>query len=335
MYPDLTISIVNHSNPKMLRECLRSIYDAAHQTTFHVHVIDNATDRRMVDEIRREFPEVKWTFNQRPMGFSANHNQVLAAAEGRYVCILNDDTVVRDGAMDELVRFMDANPRVGLAGPRLLNADGSIQNSTFHDKTLLGELINIALLPGSANRLKMRGIDGAQFQDQPARVDWLLGACIAARSETVRQIGFLDDALSPVANCEEVDWCRRARQAGWEVAFVPSARVLHYGGQSMKSQGPGADRFRVELHRSILSYFQKHYGRLQTLLLRVIYVATLPWNGLMLAQSVLRGRTDKIEAASMWATFVQIGAVALSPPRKLKSPAKNPASASARRQIAV
>ncbi|MGD0137551.1 MAG: glycosyltransferase family 2 protein [Tepidisphaeraceae bacterium] len=335
MYPDLTISIINHSNPKMLRECLRSIYDAAHQITFNVCVIDNATDRRMVDEIRSEFPDVKWSFNPSPMGFSANHNQVLAAAEGRYVCILNDDTVVRDGAMDELVRFMDADPRVGLAGPRLLNADGSIQNSTFHDKTLLGELINIALLPGPANRLKMRGIDGAQFQDRPARVDWLLGACIVARRETVWQIGLLDDALSPVANCEEVDWCRRARQGGWEVAFVPSARVLHYGGQSMKSQGPGADRFRVELHRSILSYFQKHYGLLRTLLLRVIYVATLPWNGLMLAQSVLRGRTGKTEAASMWATFVQIGGVALSSPGRVKSAAKKPSSPSAQRPIAA
>jgi len=313
MKPDLTISLINHSNPELLRDCLASLESATHATSLDVRIVDNATDGRMVDEIRAQFPKTNWSMNRKRLGFSANHNQILATGQGRYICILNDDTILHDGAMDELVRFMDAHPRVGMAGPRTLNPDGSIQNSVFRDKTPLSELIEILQLPGKLNRLKVRGIDNAQFGDQAARVDWVLGACIIVRKETLQQIGLLDDLLSPIAQVEEVDWCYRARQAGWEIAFVPSAVITHLGGQSMKLDRPGADPFRVEMHRSLLAYFAKHHGLLGSLTLRLIDIATLPWNGFMLAQSVLRGRSSKVEAASKWATYLRIAAMALKP----------------------
>jgi GT2 family glycosyltransferase len=316
MIPDLAISIINHSNPGMLRDCLRSIYSATRKIRFEIWVIDNATDQKLVPEIRAEFASVKWLFNSSRLGFSANHNQALAAAQGRYLCILNDDTILHDGALDELVAYMDANPATGMTGPRLLNRDGSIQNSTFRAKTLLGEMIGILQLPGGLNRLKLRGIDPAQFSDAAAKVDWLLGACIVIRRETLDQAGLLDDVLSPIANCEEVDWCDRVRRAGWSVDFVPTARVTHYGGQSLKSDSPGADRFRIEMHRVILGYFRKQRGVCSSLLLRAIYLLTLPWNGVMLWQSALRGRTDKTEARAVWATLLGTGLIALKPLRK-------------------
>jgi GT2 family glycosyltransferase len=313
MKPDLTISLINHSNPELLRDCLKSLESTTHAISLDIRIVDNATDGRLVDEIRAQYLGASWSFNRRRMGFSANHNQVLSAGQGRYVCILNDDTIIHDRAMDELVRFMDQHPRVGMAGPRTLNPNGSIQNSVFRDKTLWSELIEILQLPGRLNGLKARGIDPAQFGEHAARVDWVLGACIIVRKETLQQIGLLDDLLSPIAQVEEVDWCFRARQAGWEVAFVPSAVITHLGGQSMKLDRPGADPFRVEMHRSLLAYFAKHRGLLGSMMLRFIDVATLPWNGFMLAQSVLRGRTSKVEASSKWATYLRIAAMALKP----------------------
>ena len=334
MVPDLTISSINHNNPELLRQSLRSLHAHTHRITFDVWIVDNATDGRLVDEIRAEFPNAKWLFNDRKNGFSTNHNRVLACAEGRYVCLLNDDTLIHDGALDELVRFLDQNPRAGMAGPRLLNPDGSSQNSAFRDKSLLGELIDISLLPGAANRIKRWGIDPAQFADRSARVDWVLGACIVVRRQALRQIGLLDEVLSPVANCEEIDFCRRARQAGWDVAFVPSAKVLHYGGQSMKRHQPGADFYRVEMYRATLAYFHKHCGRMSSALLRLIYLITLPWNALMLGQSVLRGRTDRAQAASHWATLLRIGAVALKP-LKRSTPRPGGVSPPAKPQVAA
>jgi GT2 family glycosyltransferase len=316
MIPDLAISIINHSNPEMLRDCLRSIYAGTRKISLEIWVIDNATDQRLVREIQAEFPDVKWIFNPARLGFSANHNQALARASGRYLCILNDDTIIHDAALDELVRYLDANPAAGMAGPRLLNRDGSIQNSTFRAKTLLGELIGILQLPGSLNRLKLRGIDPAQLCDHPAKVDWLLGACLVIRRAALDQVGPLDDVLSPIANCEEMDWCDRVRRAGWTVDFVPAARVTHFGGQSLKADSPGADRFRIEMHRVVLAYFRKQHGLLSSMLLRAIFLLSLPWNGVMLAQSVWRARTGRNEAARVWFTLLGIGAVALKPLRK-------------------
>jgi len=99
------------------------------------------------------------------------------------------------------------------------------------------------------------------------------------------------------------------------VAFVPESKIVHFGGQSMKTNRGRADFFRVEMHRAILAYFQKHLGMTRTLLLRLFYIASLPWNGLMLAQSVLRGRTAKAQASAHWATLLQIAGVAIRPNR--------------------
>lgn len=119
-------------------------------------------------EIQAEFPDVKWLMNTRRLGFSANHNQVLSIATGRHVCILNDDTIVHDRAMQWLIEYLDQNSKVGMTGPRLLNRDGSIQSSTFHAKTLLKEVYCIAQLPGPLNHLKVIGVDKAQFGETPA-----------------------------------------------------------------------------------------------------------------------------------------------------------------------
>ncbi len=313
---DLLISIVNHSNPEMLRDCIASIYAATGDIRLEIWVIDNATDRRLVPEIQAEFPAVKWVFNKTRLGFSANHNQMLERGNARYLCILNDDTIIHEGALEKLVHYMDQHPAAGMCGPRLLNRDGSIQNCTFKDKTLGGELIDILQLPGGLSRLKLRGIDPAQFGETCASVDWLLGACIVIRKQALDQVGVLDDVMSPIANCEEVDWCRRVRKGNWSVDFVPQARITHFGGSSLKSDLPGADRFRVEMHRVTIAYFAKQRGLAASVCVRAIYVLSLPWNALMLGQSVLRGRTDSGEARSLWVTLLAIAAMALKPLRK-------------------
>lgn len=309
MQPDLTISIINHSNPALLRDCLRSLFAATHHITLDVWVVDNATDRAGVPEMQAEFPQVRWLFNTERLGFSANNNQVLARAEGRYACILNDDTLIHDGAFDTLVAYLDAHPQVGMAGARLLNTDGTLQDCTFRFMSLWSELISICLLPGPLNTLKTVGIDPAQTQDQPARVDWVLGACIVVRDTALREVGLLDDVLSPIANTEEVDWCYRAHQLGWDVGYCPNAVLTHFGGQSQKLQKTGADRFRVEMYRTKIAFFRKHHGAAQTVLLRGIYLITLPWNTFMLAQSALRKTEPATRCRSAFATLCGIAAI--------------------------
>lgn len=311
MLPDLTLSLINHSNPTLLRECLRSLFAATHDTCLDVWVVDNATGGANVSEMQTEFPQVHWLFNAERQGFSANHNQVLRRAEGRYACILNDDTVIHDGAFDALVRYMDENPQVGMAGARLLNADGTLQNCTFRFMTLWSEFVGICLLPGPLNVLKTVGLDPAQAQDRPAIVDWVLGACLVVRDTALQQVGLLDSVLSPIANTEEVDWCYRARRAGWQVAYCPAAVLTHYGGQSQKSAATGPDRMRIEMHRTRIAFFRKHYGVLQTCLLRFIYLTTLPWNVVMLSQSAIRKTITSAQRRNALATLCRIALISL------------------------
>ena len=255
---DLTISIINHSNPELLRDCLRSLYAGTHAVTLDVWVIDNATDGRLVEEIQAEFPQVRWLFNERRQGFSANHNQVLCQTTARYACILNDDTVIHDSAFDTLVGFLDGNPKVGMCGAKLVNADGSIQDCAFHSMTLLSELIGICFLPASLCFLKSRHVAPAQYHDQACPVDWVLGACIVARTSALERVGLLDSAAFPIANNEEADWCLRAWKSGWQVAYCPEAVITHFGGQSLKWTTTGADKMRIEMYRTRITYFRKH-----------------------------------------------------------------------------
>lgn len=292
---DLTVSLINHSNPELLRECLRSIYAGTHDIAFDVWVVDNATDGRLVPEMRAEFPVVRWLLNERRLGFSANHNQVLARAAGRYVCVLNDDTIVHDGALATLVAYMDANPDVGLVGPRLLNLDGSPQVSARRDVTLGYQLLAMCELPGLAQRWRQRWIHPAQYANEPRPVDWLLGACVLVRSSLLPTVGVLDAEMSPIANMEDVDWCMRMRRAQQRVVFHPDSRVTHYGGQSVWRSDGQAGRMHVEMCRAMLRYTRKHYGLAACALVRIAQVCTLPWNVLMLTQSWIRGRTGSTE----------------------------------------
>ncbi|RYZ40940.1 MAG: glycosyltransferase family 2 protein [Myxococcaceae bacterium] len=305
--PDLAISIVNHSNPHLLHDCLRSLYANTHDITFDVWVVDNATDGRGVEAMRRDFPQVKWLFNTERKGFSANHNQVLRQAEARHICIFNDDTLVHDGAFDTLVRFLDENPRVGMVGARLLNADGTLQNCVFRPMTLSGALFDLLFLPRPLHFLKERNIDPVMYGHDMARVNWVLGACIVVREECLRDVGLLDEVLSPLGNTEDTDWCVRAWKAGWEVAFCPEAVITHLTSRSFRPSATGHDKVRVELWRTRLAYFRKHHGRLHEALLRLILVGTLPYNSLVLTQTLLRGRMAPEEYRRQLSTFARIG----------------------------
>ncbi|WP_163869396.1 glycosyltransferase family 2 protein [Myxococcus eversor] len=309
--PDLVISIVNHSNPELLHDCLRTLYATTRECTFEVWVVDNATDGRGVEAMRRDFPQVRWLFNSARKGFSANHNQVLRQARGRHFCIFNDDTLVHEDAFDSLVRFMDENPRVGMAGARLLNADGTIQNCTFRPMSLSGQLFDLVFLPRPLHFLKTKDIDPAQYGHEDARVSWVLGACIVVREETLAEVGLLDEELSPLGNTEDTDWCVRAWNAGWEVGFCPEAMITHLTSRSFRPSATGPDKVRIELWRTRVAYFRKHHGRLREWMLRAILVGTLPYNSLVLTQTLLRGRMALPEYRRQLATFLRISEMGL------------------------
>jgi N-acetylglucosaminyl-diphospho-decaprenol L-rhamnosyltransferase len=309
----LLVSIVNHSNPQLLHDCLRSIRASTHAVDYEIWVVDNATDGTGVKAMREEFPEVRWLFNERRQGFSHNHNQVLTRARATYLCILNDDVIVHEGAFEQLVRFMDENPRVGIAGARLVNVDGSQQDSVFRVPSMLSVLIDACELPRVFARHRRCAIDPSQGNKSADRVGWVLGACMIARRAMIREIGVLDEALFPIAGNEDVDWCLRCARGGWSVGYCHDATLTHFGGQSTRPrEGTAVDVMLIEYVCGAIRLFRRHRGFAGEMWFRAVQVLTLPWNLVMMSQALVRGHVTVAQWRRSSATRARVAMLCLA-----------------------
>jgi GT2 family glycosyltransferase len=182
----------------------------------------------------------------------------MERSSGRYFCLMNSDAVARPRAIEALVRFMDARPSVGLAGPRILNPDGSLQPSCrkFPAFTpILRRAIAVDRLLPASERLGSE-VMAYWSHDAERSVDAVSGCVCMARREAVRDVGLLDERF--FFGCDDVDWCMRFHARGWDVRFCPEAEAVHVGGASAST---APRRFAVERERARLELYRKHYGR--------------------------------------------------------------------------
>lgn len=268
---DLSIVIVSWNVRDLLRACLASIKDSRLCQSFEVFVVDNASSDGSADMVAREFPWVNLLRNSANAGFTRGNNQALALCRGRYVLFLNPDTRVEDDALAAMVAYMDAHPATGALGPQLRYGDGSLQSSRRRFPTFGTALFESTPLtwhwPGNpwAARYHMAGTP----DDQTQPVDWVVGAALLARRAVVEQIGGFDEGYFMYS--EELDWCRRASQAGWGTVYLPVARVIHYEGKSSE-QAIAARHIRFQTSK--LRYFRKYHGTAAAALLRAFLLAS-------------------------------------------------------------
>ncbi len=255
------IVIVSYNTSGLLHACLASLRGCA--LPLRTVVVDNASGDGSAAMVRAEFPEAGLLALGENAGFARGTNIGirLLLAEGpapEYVLLLNPDTAVHPGAIEALAAFLDAHPRVGAVGPRLLNPDSSIQAAAFRFPTLAMTVLDLfppgEALPGRLYNSWWHGRYPQERGDAPFPIDHPLGACILTRRTMLDQIGLLDEGFFMYA--EEVDWCFRVRRAGWSIWQVPAARVTHVGGAAT-SQFRG--RMLVALYHSRLRFFRKHY----------------------------------------------------------------------------
>jgi GT2 family glycosyltransferase len=223
---DLSIVIVNWNGLAVLRNCLASIFGASQGVEFEVVVVDNASHDDSVSVIQRGFPQVVILRNQQNLGFAAANNQGFAVARGRYVLLLNNDTLVLAGALAESVRYLDANPSVGVLGCRVEFPNRSFQTSCYRFSNLL-ELFMTRLLPlGSAanERLNLGRYWGRQFTG-PTEVDVVAGCFMVVRREVIASVGGFDEDFFMYGEDEE--WCSRIKRAGWRIIYFPGATIIH------------------------------------------------------------------------------------------------------------
>jgi GT2 family glycosyltransferase len=254
----LSVIIVSWNTRDLLRRCLVTLQSELAGIESEVFLIDNNSADGSADMVRAEHPWVRLTANDTNRGFAAANNQAMRVATGKYVLLLNPDTEVKTGSISTLMKFLDDNPKAGIVAPQLLNSDGSIQRSCRQFPTFLGmfyELLGLSRL--FPNNAKFRQYKMLDFEhDVQCQVDQPEGACLLLRKQVVDEIGMLDEGYFMLF--EEVDWCYRIKQAGWEIWFTPAAQVLHHYGQSIKQVKV---RMILSSHRGLHRFWSKHYKK--------------------------------------------------------------------------
>ncbi|GAB4190765.1 MAG: glycosyltransferase family 2 protein [Roseiflexaceae bacterium] len=255
------IVIVSYNTCALLRDCLASLRGCA--LPLRTVVVDNASRDGSAAMVRAQFPEAELLALAENAGFARGTNIGIQhlldmGPAPDYLLMLNPDTVVHPGAIETLAAFLDAHPRVGAVGPRLLNPDGSTQAAAFRFPTLMMTVLDLfppgEALPGRLYNSWWHGRYPQERGDAPFPIDHPLGACILTRRSVLEQVGLLDEGFFMYA--EEVDWCFRVRQASWSIWQTPAARVTHVGGASTSQFRA---RMLVALYHSRLRFFRKHY----------------------------------------------------------------------------
>jgi GT2 family glycosyltransferase len=255
----VSIVIVNWRTPELLRGCLKALSNDEKEDSFEIFVVDNASGDESLSILSNEFSYVSVIANEDNLGFSKGCNQVIPQAKGEYILLLNPDTVVVDNAVSKLAAFLDNNPQCGAVGPKILNEDGTLQlacrrafpspAAAFFRLTYLSKLFPQHPLLAKYN---MTYID----PEKAASVDALSGSCMMVRKTVIDKIGLLDEDIFMFG--EDIDWCWRIKQAGWQVFYNSQAVIYHSHGAASRLRPIGTT---FDLHKGMEVFYRKHLAQ--------------------------------------------------------------------------
>ena len=251
----LGIVIIHYNTSADLDRCLESLAAYPPAAEHQVVIVDNASSDAGLKDVHARYPDNLWIFNNDNVGYAKGGNQGMAAVEADYYLILNPDIVIQPGGLDHLLAFADHNPRAGMVAPQLLNEDGSVQESCrrfYTFKTLLLRRTFFGRIFPNSETVRLHLMQ--DFDHLAARpVDWALGGCLLVRTAAMDRTGPMDERF--FLYFEDVDWCYRMWQAGFEVQYTPEARFIH---KHRRDSAKGKFNKTFWLHLgSLLSFYEK------------------------------------------------------------------------------
>lgn len=264
---DLSIIIVSFNSRRHLDQCLGSIFNNPIKSSYELIVVDNNSSDGTVEFVQKACPQGRIIINRENKGFAAANNQAFKVVQGRYLLLLNPDTIVRNGSLDELVAFMDSHDNCGAAGTTLLNSDGKVQPTGVKFPGLWNMFVESVFLDRLFPRSRIFGRHKEGYEEgrSPRSVDYVQGTCLIVRSGTLAEVGSFDDRF--FMYFEEVDWCWRMKKAGWRVCLCPSVTIIHLGGEI---RGHFDEHRLMYYHKSLLQFSTIHYGVGRTVLFRIL-----------------------------------------------------------------
>ena len=283
---DLAIIIVNYNTSALLRDCLRSVYASKGDFSMRVCVVDNASNDDSVAMVKREFPNVDLIASNINAGYPAGNNLGLrhvgfgnASAPTdtpRYALLLNPDTVLPPTALNDMLIFMDKHANCGVAGPKLVRQDGSLdlacRRSFPTPEVSFYRMVGLSKLFPKSRRFGQYNLTYLS-PDVETEVDSVVGAFMLVRGEAIQQVGLLDETFFMYG--EDLDWAFRIKQAGWHVRYNPAVTVLHYKEASSKHN----DKARDEFYRAMAIFYRKHYAASTPLAMHVLVLGGITLRG--------------------------------------------------------
>ena len=285
---DVSVIIVNWNTRDLLRDCIRSLQRCRRGASAEIIVIDNASHDGSAEMVRSQFPDVVLIANEVNRGFAAANNQGIRVARGRYLLLLNPDTVVLEGAVDRSIQYADARPEIGVVGCQVLEDDRTIQRTGFSFPTPWNLFLINSGLSRCFPKSRVFGRPDLGWWDRTTErdVEVVSGMFMLVRREVVDHVGLMDEDYFVYA--EEADWCYRIRKAGWRCVFAPVAQIIHLDGGGKSTRQISARMF-VQLQKSIMIFQRKNLGRGHWLAAKLLYiVSNAVRSGCWLAWSVLR-----------------------------------------------
>ena len=263
---DLSCIIVNYQQSESLKGCLNSIYQTIQEIDFEVIIIDNSEEDLGLQSLKENYPKVQIVYNPTNVGFSKANNQAAKIARGKFLFILNPDTILKEQAINSMFRHIRSNMEIGALGPKVLNPDGSLQYSCRRYPTLWTGLFNrysifSRLFP--QNRFTRRYLMLDFEHNETSPVDWLSGCCLMIPKSVFEAVNGFDENYF-LFN-EDIDLCRMLNQSGKKVIYFPEAKVIH---KVSTSNSKTTSRVIIQRHLGMMYYFKKYHSK--NLLIRVI-----------------------------------------------------------------
>lgn len=251
----LSILIVNWNTRDLAVRCVDSVIRSAEDLDFEAIVVDNASSDGSYAALRERFganSRIKLISSRQNLGFAKANNLAFRSSSGEYIFLLNPDAEILPGSLKKLVKFLETDTDIGVAGPKIIDPEGGVQKSVRRFPDIWSSLVILLGLHRifPPKNYLMNGFDYNREQE----VDQVMGAAMLTRRSLIEKIGFLDEGFW--LWYEEVDFCKRVKQAGYKVVYYPEAEIMHYAGKSFV-QMPAYERKKI-MSRSLVHYFRKH-----------------------------------------------------------------------------
>jgi len=306
---DTSIIIVSWNTRDILRNCLKSVYEQTKDIPFEVIVIDNASSDNSVSMIKSEFSQVHLIENKENRGFAAGVNQGIAIVKGRYVLVLNSDTIICDNAIEKTIRYADTHPEAAMVGCQVSDNFDTIQMTCFRFPSVL----NLFLYTFSLNKIfKKNHFFGREWmlwwrRNSEREVEVVSGSFMLVRRKAIDDIGLMDEDY--FLYYEETDWCYRFAKAGWKILFWPGAKIIHcHGGRNSSKQE--STKMAIQMQRSCLIFFRKNRNIASSIMVRLLLIVSFAcrfcfWTVALYVKYLLRNSSnyEKKKSAENWSVF--------------------------------